>query len=205
MFSKDGKHLIDIKNVLKLEKEYKTRLYKAHKITNNIGSISDIDAQTLIKKTGSIDLITYSFSCQDLSVAGSFWGFNRGMKEESNTRSSLLWEIGRLVKELDHLNKLPKFLLLENVPNMISTRHINDYKVWKKHLLNFNYKTKTYVLNARHFGIPQNRKRVYAISIYDPKNQIQIDDNLEIISDKTNILFPIEIKYQNRITPPLIF
>ena len=186
-FSFTGKEPALLKRVLSLDKEKKYQLYKAHIASKNIGSIVDIKGKELINKVQSLDLITYSFPCQDLSVAGSFWGFNKGMKEDSETRSSLLWEIGRLVTELSELKKLPNFLLLENVPNMVSTRHVNDYIIWKKHLLKYGYKTITYVINARNFGVPQNRKRVYAISILDPKNKININEQLEIIDSE---LFP---------------
>ncbi|MGL5591205.1 MAG: DNA (cytosine-5-)-methyltransferase [Mycoplasmoidaceae bacterium] len=152
-----------------LDKDKKIKLYKAHKISKNIGSILEISADNLLAITNNekVDLITYSFPCQDLSVAGSFYGFNKGMSKNSNTRSSLLWEIGRILTELKVKNKLPKFLLLENVPNMISSRHMPEYIKWKKYLFKLGYKTKTYKHSAYDHGIPQIRKRVYAISILD--------------------------------------
>ncbi|MGL4951586.1 MAG: DNA (cytosine-5-)-methyltransferase [Mycoplasma sp.] len=197
-FSTTGKEPILNSRLIKLPFEKIAKLYKAHVIGNNIGSIVDIKAEQLINKTNGVDLITYSFPCQDLSVAGSFWGFNQGMKKDSETRSSLLWEIGRLVDELKDINHQPKFLLLENVPNMISARHIDDYIIWKKHLYDLGYKTKTYVLNSFDYGIPQIRKRVYAVSVLDLNNEIEIDEKYEII-DKTyprkeGLIKPDEIK-----------
>ncbi|MGL5590899.1 MAG: DNA cytosine methyltransferase, partial [Metamycoplasmataceae bacterium] len=99
----------------------------------------------------------------------------------SNTRSSLLWEIGRILTELKEKNKLPKFLLLENVPNMISSRHMPEYIKWKKFLFKLGYKTKTYKHSAYDHGIPQIRKRVYAISILD--SNLQFDKKEYEIKD----------------------
>ncbi|MGL4951164.1 MAG: DNA (cytosine-5-)-methyltransferase [Mycoplasma sp.] len=197
-FSLSGKEPISNTRLSKLPQQKLEKLYKAHKIGNNVGSIVDVKAVDLINKTKRVDLITYSFPCQDLSVAGSFWGFNQGMKKDSETRSSLLWEIGRLVEELKDIKHQPQFLLLENVPNMISARHIDDYIVWKKHLFDLGYKTKTYVLNSFDYGIPQIRKRVYAVSVLDLNNEIEIDDKYEIIDksypQKQDIKLPKEIK-----------
>ena len=144
----------------------------------------------LFKNIGQIDLITYSFPCQDLSVAGSFHGFNQGMAKGEGTRSGLLWEIGRILNELKEIDKTPKFLLLENVPNMISSRHVKDYIAWKKELFSLGYQTKTYVVNARDHGLAQNRKRVYAISI---KGNYKVDKQFEII-DLDEKIFPTKFK-----------
>jgi DNA (cytosine-5)-methyltransferase 1 len=98
-------------------------LYSSIKNCNNLGSIT-VKGQELIDsvKDKRVDLITYSFPCQDLSVAGSFHGFNQGMKKGSGTRSGLLWEIERILRELKKIDKLPKYLLLENVKNMLSEK-----------------------------------------------------------------------------------
>lgn len=173
-----GKDLASINKIYQIDLAKKTKYYKAHNISRNMGSILSINGKELNKKIGDIDLISYSFPCQDLSVAGSFHGFNQGMAKNDGTRSSLLWEIGRILKELKHIKKLPNFLLLENVPNMISSRHISDYISWKKELYELGYQTKTYVLNARNHGLAQNRKRVYALSI---KGNYKINDQYEII------------------------
>lgn len=183
-----GKDLTPIKKILEMEKERKIKYYKAHVHCNNMGSILSIKGKELNKIIGDIDLVTYSFPCQDLSVAGSFHGFNQGMAKGDGTRSGLLWEIGRILTELKKINKLPKFLLLENVSSMISSRHFNDYIEWKKELYKIGYQTKTYVINAKKYGIPQNRKRVYAISI---KGNYKVNNKYEII-DLEEKSFPNE-------------
>ncbi|AVN62689.1 DNA (cytosine-5-)-methyltransferase [Mesoplasma coleopterae] len=121
--------------------------------------------EELVEKAGRIDLITYSFPCQDLSMAGSFHGFNQGMAKGSGTRSGLLWEIERILTELDRIEQKPKYLLLENVKNMISDKHLPDYKMWLKRLNELGYNTQTFLLKSNDYGSPQIRQRVYAISI----------------------------------------
>ena len=168
----------------KLSYDTKQKVYSAFKETNNLGSILKIKGDDIVK-IGGIDLLTYSFPCQDLSVAGSFHGFNQGMAKGSGTRSGLLWEIERILFELNELqNKtkneyLPKFLLLENVKNMLSSRHKDQYNLWLKQLKSLGYSTRTFVLNTNKYGSPQHRERVYALSIlnYDGLT----DENGEII------------------------
>lgn len=183
-----GKSVVNLEKIIAMEESRKIKYYKAHLITKNMGSILSINGKELYKKIGNIDLITYSFPCQDLSMAGSFHGFNKGMGKGDGTRSGLLWEIGRILLDLKKIKKLPKFLLLENVPNMISPKHLPDYISWKKELLNIGYQTKTYVINAKEYGLPQNRKRVYAISI---NGKYKVNDNLEIIDE---FIFPKKLE-----------
>ncbi|MGY6172548.1 DNA (cytosine-5-)-methyltransferase [Candidatus Mycoplasma pogonae] len=139
------------------------RLVVADHRTKNLGSILDIKANDIEKE---FDLLTYSFPCQDLSVASM--GRGKGMKEEDNTRSGLLWEIKRILTELKHKPnyQMPKYLLLENVENMLSSNHIEQYKLWINYLdQKLDYTTFTVKLNARKFKNPQNRTRIFAISI----------------------------------------
>ena len=82
------------------------------------------------------DILTYSFPCQNLSTAGAFHNVNKGMKKGDNTRSGLLWEIERILIDLKKLNKLPKYLLLENVKAMLFKKNIKEFKKWIKFLKN---------------------------------------------------------------------
>ncbi|MGL5357965.1 MAG: DNA (cytosine-5-)-methyltransferase [Metamycoplasmataceae bacterium] len=190
-----GKGEIDFSKIMQMDLNKKITYWKAHSISKNMGNILLIKGKELNKKIGDIDLITYSFPCQDLSIAGSLHGFNNGMAKNSNTRSGLLWQIGRILKELKSINKLPKFLLLENVANMISKKHKSDYIEWKKELKKIGYSTKTYVLNAKNYGLPQNRNRVYAISIL---GNYKVDKEFEIL-DKN--IFPEKIEKMDEIKP----
>ncbi|QEH62012.1 DNA (cytosine-5)-methyltransferase 1 [Spiroplasma chinense] len=168
--SNNSKEPINNKNLSRFSRHTREMLYSSYKNSKNQGSIVEINGQRLIDEIGEFDLLTYSFPCQDLSVAGSFHGFNQGMAKGSGTRSGLLWEVERLLKELNSINKLPKYLLLENVKNMISDKHKNDYIEWISFLNGIGFNTQTYILNSKDYGIPQSRERVYALSILRPKN-----------------------------------
>lgn len=103
-------------------------------------------------------LLTYSFPCQDLSLAGK----QRGMKKGSGTRSGLLWEVERLLDECD---ELPQILLMENVPEVIGSKNIEHFQKWAAKLETLGYKNYTQILNAKNYGIPQNRRRCFMVSI----------------------------------------
>lgn len=103
-------------------------------------------------------IMTYSFPCQDLSNAG----LGKGMAKGSGTRSGLLWEVERL---LDECSELPNVLLMENVPQVIGQNNIQHFAKWIEKLEQLGYKNKWQVLNAKDYGIPQNRERCFMVSI----------------------------------------
>ena len=103
-------------------------------------------------------IMTYSFPCQDLSLAGK----QRGMVKGGGTRSGLLWQVERL---LDECKELPQVLVMENVPQVIGTKNIEHFAKWQEKLESLGYKNKWQVLNAKDFGIPQNRERCFMVSI----------------------------------------
>ena len=105
------------------------------------------------------DLWTYSFPCQDISVAGN----QKGISE--NTRSGLLYQVQRLLEVAKDEGKLPKYLLLENVKNLVGKKFKSQFDDWLFYLDQLGYDTYWQVLNAKNYGIPQNRERVFAISI----------------------------------------
>ena len=121
----------------------------------NLGDIRKVE------ELPEADLWTYSFPCQDISVAGNQKGFDK----DSNTRSGLLWEVERLLLRAKEKGTLPKYLLLENVKNLVGIRHKANYEKWLAFLHDLGYTTFWKVLNAKDYGIPQNRERVFAISI----------------------------------------
>ena len=137
--------------------EHADKSYRAlHNLNvNNLGDITKIDALP------EADLWTYSFPCQDISVAG----LQRGFEQGSGTRSGLLWEVQRLLIKAKENGTLPKYLLLENVKNLIGKKFKDDYDKWLSFLTELGYTTYTKVLNAKDYGIPQNRERVFAVSI----------------------------------------
>lgn len=103
-------------------------------------------------------MMTYSFPCQDLSVAGK----GKGMTKGSGTRSGLLWEVERLLNETDYL---PQVLVMENVPQVHSKKNMPDFQNWLNYLESRGYKTFWQDLNAMDYGIPQSRNRCIAVSI----------------------------------------
>ena len=130
--------------------------------TNNKVDITNVKASDLPDS----DLLTYSFPCQDLSVSGHWHKNEGGINRDANNRSTLLWQIERLLIEYDKSNKeLPKFLLMENVSNILSDKHIDNFNEWCAFLENLGYVNQIYTLDARNFGIPQTRIRTYMISV----------------------------------------
>ena len=103
-------------------------------------------------------IMTYSFPCQDLSVAGKM----KGMTKDSGTRSGLLWEVERLLNEVE---ELPQVLLMENVPQVISDANIKDFQLWQKFLEEKGYSNYTEILNAKDYGVAQNRERCFMVSL----------------------------------------
>lgn len=103
-------------------------------------------------------IMTYSFPCQDLSLAGK----GKGMKKGAKTRSGLLWEVERI---LDESNNLPQILLMENVPQVHSEQNMNDFIDWQNKLESLGYQNYWQDLNAKDYGIPQNRNRCFMVSI----------------------------------------
>lgn len=167
--SSDGKQslpLIRLKRMKKIELEH---LLGAINRSNNLTSITDVRGEQL---PNQIDLFTYSFPCQDLSIAGAWHGNNSGIDRNANNRSGMLWEVERILFERRDLNiNLPKFLLMENVNNILSNAHKNNFNEWKSELEEMGYINIVYSLNAKDFGIPQKRQRVYMLSIQCNKNK----------------------------------
>lgn len=117
----------------------------------NYGDIEKIDWG----QVPEIDLFTYSFPCQDISSAGK----QRGLSAGGGTRSGLLWECEKAIAA-----KRPKFLLMENVKNLVSKTFKPDFQAWLELLKSYGYDTWWQVCNAKNYGVPQNRERVFAIS-----------------------------------------
>ena len=131
--------------------------------SKNLCSITDMTYEDI---PNDLDLLTYSFPCQDLSIAGLWHGNKSGIDRDAHNRSGMLWEVERLLKEcVENERNVPKFLLMENVSNILSVMHRNNFAEWVKYLESIGYYNKIYTLNAQNFGIPQNRTRVYMLSI----------------------------------------
>lgn len=118
----------------------------------NLGDITKID----LNKVPDCDIITHGSPCQSFSVAGKGEGGDKG----SGTRSSLMWYTVEIVK-----HKLPKYVIWENVKGVLSKKHKHNFDQYLNELEKLGYNNYYEVLNSKDYGIPQNRERVYVISI----------------------------------------
>ena len=174
-----GKHTITSRTPIDKLKQY----YIADKLSNNLGDISKV------KKLPYTDIVTYSYPCTDMSVAGKgegmvnkcecghSWPINFddgdralvcnkcGRTVTSSTRSGLLGQVQRLLAVAKNNDTLPKYLLLENVKPLVGKKFKPQFDSWCNWLNSIGYNTYYEVLNAKHYGIPQNRERVIAVSI----------------------------------------
>ena len=144
----------------RMGKKTARQLYNAMRATRNVGSITQATASDLaIEHTDKfLYILTYSFPCQDLSSAGGGAGMSKG----SGTRSGLLWEVERLLREC---KELPQVLLMENVPQVVGSGAIRDFAQWLEILEKLGYKNYRRLMNAKDYGIPQNRNRCFMVSI----------------------------------------
>jgi len=136
--------------------KYAVKSYSAiHNVSEekNLGDITKIDITKLPK---NIDLITHGSPCQDFSVAGKQAGGDLG----TGTRSSLMWNTINIVTYCK-----PKYVIWENVKNLLSKKHRHNFDSYLSIMESLGYNNYYDVLNAKDYGIPQNRERVYTVSI----------------------------------------
>ena len=151
--------------------KYALEVYEQlHGKPNNLGDITKID------KLPKADLWTYSFPCTDISISGQMKGFDKG----SNTGSSLLWEVQRLLEVANENGELPKYLLMENVKNIVSKRFLPLFSEWIDYLAELGYKSFYKVLNAKDYGVPQNRERCFMLSVRDYDGEFTFPEKEEL-------------------------
>ena len=156
--------------------KYAIKAYEAiHGKANNLGDISKID----VKDIPEHDLFTYSFPCQDISIAGR----QMSLEEGSGTRSSLLWECKKIIEHCK-----PKYLLMENVKNLISKKHKPYFDKWLDYLESLGYTNYWKVLNAKDYGVPQNRERVFVVSILGEHKPYEFPEGFELTKYTRDIL-----------------
>lgn len=117
-------------------------------------------------KTRFTYLLTYSFPCTDISIAGRM----AGMAEDSGTRSSLLWQVKRILEELKETDSLPQILLMENVTAIHSEENRPHFAKWLDFLNNIGYVSYQADLNAADFGVAQHRERTFVLSVLGDSN-----------------------------------
>ena len=143
----------------------------------NYGDISKIDWA----QVPDFDLFTYSSPCQDFSQAGK----QAGGTEGSGTRSSLLWECRRAI-----LAKKPKYLLMENVAALVSQKFIRLFNAWQLELESYGYRNFAKVLNAKDYGVPQNRERIFMVSVLDEQARYEFPDPIPLPLRLKDVLEP---------------
>lgn len=156
-------------------------LYEASVKSNNVGDVSKIDPTNL----ADFDLLTYSFPCQDISHSGQQKGLVRGQ-----TRSGLLYEVEKIIE-----SKMPKYLLLENVKALVSKTFMPDFKEWLHYLETLGYTNYWKVLNAKDYGVPQNRERVFVVSILNPEKEFAFEQPRELETSVLDLLENAPDKY----------
>lgn len=185
----DGKISSDYKNPCTKEQIHKLRkqlrhIYNNMQACHNLGSICTVHGKDLeISDTDKFCyMMFYSYPCQAISNAG----LRGGMAEGSGTTSSLLWEVKRIIGELD---ELPQVLMMENVSQVLSDANRSEFERWKQFLESKGYKNYVNVLNATEFKIPQNRERCFMISIlgnyyYEFPSVLGLDIKLKDVLDR---------------------
>lgn len=182
--SNNGKEKMDFSMLKTYSVDVLRRIYTAIQRNNNLVDVSTLQGHSM---PDNIDILTYSFPCQDLSNVGAFHGYNKGIDKDSGSRSSLLWQVGRILKEMKDCKKeLPRYLLLENVPTLLSKRHYWNFETWINDLYELGYVSKYFQLNASSFGLPQNRPRLLMISVYVGDDQALAEKVNGYLADKTS-------------------
>ncbi|MEY8282235.1 DNA (cytosine-5-)-methyltransferase [Lachnospiraceae bacterium 50-23] len=158
--STNGKNQMTEEQIRRKGEKWQRKTYNDFKATRNIGSITNRTGQDLkiCERDKYLYILTYSFPCQDLSVAGNC----RGMKKGSGTRSGLLWEVERLLTETE---ELPQILLMENVTQVHNKRNAADFNDWMNYLQKRGYVNFISDINAEDHGIAQHRIRTFVVSI----------------------------------------
>lgn len=160
----------------------------------NFGDVCKIDW----KNVDDFDLLTYSSPCQDFSKTGKW----KGGKKGSNTKSSLLWMIEDAVIE-----KIPKYLVFENVANIVSKTFINTFNEWQLTLEKLGYRNYAKILNAVDFGVPQSRNRIYLISIrndingsyYFPQPSGELTSVYDVLDDDVDDRYFLSTEYKQKL------
>lgn len=149
----------------------------------NLGDMTKIEWN----KVDDFDLLTYSTPCTSISSQG----LRKGLKKGSGTESSIIWYTEECIKV-----KRPKYLLLENVKQLASKRYEDDFKAWLSVLESYGYKNYYKVLNSLDFNVPQNRERLFVVSILNGKeNEYVFPKPMPLNVFAKDLLEPIDDKW----------
>lgn len=164
--------------------KYALQAYEAaHGECPNYGDISKVDWT----QVPDFDFFSYSFPCTDISNAG----LQKGFAEGSGTRSGLLWECEKAIEV-----KRPKYLLMENVKALVSKKFAPDFLKWIRLLEDYGYSNYYKVMNATECGVPQNRERVFCVSVLGDHKPFYFPDPVPLTTRLKDILEPeVDDKY----------
>lgn len=166
------------KQIKRMSEKQARTIFNNIMATNNLVNIQQVKGKDLdIRDTDKYTyLLTYSFPCQDLSLAGK----GKGMSDTS-TRSGMLWEVERILTECKELGTMPEVLLMENVPQVHGADNVQDFNKWQLRLEELGYKNYFDDLIATDYGIPQTRNRCFMVSIlgdynytFPPKQELKV-------------------------------
>lgn len=197
--SLDGKEPMSYDQLKRFSDEALASLLCAIERTNNLISIKKVRADDFKE---DIDIFTYSFPCQDLSLSGYFHGDKGGIDRDANNSSSMLWEVERILFDFVSNEKdLPKFLLMENVASIESAKHIENFREWQGILNDLGYINHVVTLSSEKFGIPQRRKRTFMISAHHRndenikriiKERFELDNLRNFEKDQSDLAFKLK-------------
>jgi DNA (cytosine-5)-methyltransferase 1 len=163
---------------------------KAYSLIHNVSeglNLKDVTKVDTTKLPDDLDLITYGFPCQDISIAGKQKGFKD--EEGNNTRSGLFFEALRIIKDTQ-----PKIAIAENVKALTSKKFQAEFNTVLSSLNDVGYNNYYQVLNAKDYGIPQNRERVFIVSI-----RKDIDDGSFRFSEKMELKLKLKDLLENEV------
>ena len=154
--SMDYNQPMKLDQIKRMSEEQLRTIYNNILATNNLVNIQKFKGERLdiVEQDIYTYVLTYSFPCQDLSLAGRV----KGMSRDSGTRSGMLWEVERILDECNSMRSLPQVLLMENVPQVIGEKNLNDFIMWRGKLESLGYSNYVQILNAKDYGIQQNRQ-----------------------------------------------
>ena len=204
--SVDGKKPLSHTKIKSKGEKWHRKTFNDFIATHNIGSITGIGGADLeiVDKDKYCYILTYSFPCQDLSMAGK----QKGMSKDSGTRSGLLWEVERLLNET---KEKPDVLLMENVPQVHGNKFRSDFDKWCSSLESLGYTNFWQDLNAKNYGVAQNRNRTFMVSIlqqnvtYEFPKAIPLDKTMkDYLEEEVDEKYYINSEKANQLIDKLI-
>ena len=192
-----------LEQIKRLKEEQLRTIYNNIYATHNLVNIQKTKGRDLdiTEQDKYIYMLTYSFPCQDLSLAG----LGKGMSRDANTRSGMLWEVERILDDCSLDRCLPQILLMENVPQVIGEKNLGDFISWRGKLESLGYSNYVEVLNAKDYGVPQNRQRCFMVSIlgdysYTFPNKNPLEKRLkDLLEDEVDESFYLSDKQINQV------